>query len=270
MCVCSFLKAVHLEVVSDLTTEAFLAAFHRFVSRRGKPSLVWSDNGTNFVRAARELKSLFDLLKNPKNQEVISSFCSSQGICWKFIPERARGLWEAAVKSTKLHLKKIVGEVKLTFEEMSTMLEACLNSRPLTILPDSTDGLDVLTPGHFIIGRPIEALPDSVDHYQPQSLLRRWQLCQSVTRQFWRRWSAEYLTQLQKFTKWKRPTRNLQVGDLVCLHDDGFALTVWPMGRIVKTYKGVDGIVRVVTVRTCKGEYKRPVHKLALILPVDE
>ena len=140
--------------------------------------LVWSDNGTNFVGAVRELKSLFDLLKNPKNQEVISSFCSSQGICGKVIPERAPhfgGLWEAAVKSKKLHLKKIVGEVKLTFEEMNTVLaqiEACLNSRPLTILLDSTDGLDVLTPGHFIIGRPIEALPDSVDHYQPQSLLR--------------------------------------------------------------------------------------------------
>lgn len=68
------------------------------------------------------------------------------------------------MKSFKSHLKKVVGDVRLTFEELTTVLvqiEACLNSRPLTPLPDSDDGIDALTPGHFLIGKPIEALPDS-------------------------------------------------------------------------------------------------------------
>jgi len=184
---------------------------------------MWSDNGTNFVGAANELKALFAFLREKETQRKISEFCSSQSICWKFIPERAPhfgGLWEAAVKSMKQHLKKVVGETKLTFEECCTVLtqvEACLNSCPLCPLPDSDEGLEALTPGHFLIGRPLEALPDSSLAYQPNSLLRRWQLCQALVRHFWKRWSNEYMTHLARFTKWNNPNRNLQVGDLVCL-----------------------------------------------------
>ena len=95
-------KAVHLESVSDLTTEAFIASLRRFIARRGKPSLIWSDHGTNFVGAARELKEFNDFLSLQKTQGTISDFCFSQHITWNFIPERAPhfgGLWEAAVKS---------------------------------------------------------------------------------------------------------------------------------------------------------------------------
>ncbi len=191
--VCLSVKAVHLEVVSDLTSEAFIAAFRRFISRRGKPSIMWRDNGTNFVGAANELKNLFSFLQEMTTQQKLSEFCSSQKVTWKFIPERTPhfgGLWEAAVKSLKRHLRRVVGESKLTFEEYSTVLtqvEACLNSRPLCPLPDSDDGFAALTPGHFLIGRPLEALPDYSLSNQPNSLLRRWHLCQALVRRFWQR-----------------------------------------------------------------------------------
>ena len=100
-------KAVHLELVSDLTSEAFLACLRRFIARRGSPLLIWSDHGSNFVGAARELKELVKFLKQ-KTQRVISEFCTTQRIQWKFIPEHAPhfgGLWEAAVKSMKTHLR---------------------------------------------------------------------------------------------------------------------------------------------------------------------
>ena len=100
-------KAVHLELVSELTTEAFIACLRRFVSRRGKPQVIWSDNGTNFVGANRELSEIFNFLKQQVVQEKVSDFCSSERIKWKFIPQCAPhfgGLWEAAVKSTKIHL----------------------------------------------------------------------------------------------------------------------------------------------------------------------
>ena len=131
-------KAVHQELVSDLTTEAFIASLRRFIARRGKPLTIWSDHGTNFVGAARELKELAKFLEKRKTQTIVSEFCTSQNIEWKFIPERAPhfgGLWEAAMKS---HLKHVINNTKLTFEEFSTVLtqvEACLNSRPLTHLP---------------------------------------------------------------------------------------------------------------------------------------
>lgn len=96
-------KAVHLELVSDLTSEAFIAALRRFIACRGYPSLLWTDNGTNFVGADRQLKELFQFIKSQSTVRAISEFCSSKSIEWRFIPERSPhfgGLWEAAVKST--------------------------------------------------------------------------------------------------------------------------------------------------------------------------
>ena len=180
------------------------------------------------------------------------------------------GLWEAAVKSLKLHLQKVLGESKLTFEKYYTVLtqvEARLNSRPLCPFPDSDDGIKALTPGHFFIGRPPEALPDSSLAYQPHSVLHRWQLCQALVRNLWRRWSDEYLIYPAKFTKWNFPNHNLQVDDLVCLHEDGLVPARWPLARVVAIHPGKDGLVRVVTVKTSKGTYKRPVTRVALILP---
>ena len=161
-------KAVHLELVSDLTSDAFIATLRRFIARRGIPSLIWSDHGTNFVGAAREIKGLFQFLRNQETQDSIADFLSTQNVTWKFIPQHAPhfgGLWEAAVKSVKTHLRRIVRNVKLTFEEFTTVLsqiEACLNSRPLVPLLNDEDGIEALTPGHFLIGRPLVALPDQL------------------------------------------------------------------------------------------------------------
>ena len=152
-------KAVHLELVSNLSSDAFISALRRFIARRGKPTLIWSDNGTG---AHTELKQFADFLENQKIQRVISEFCTYQRIQWKFIPERSPhfgGLWESTVKSMKYHLKRVTTNVKLTFEEFSTVItqiEACLNSRPLVALSCNDDGIEALTPGHFLIGRPLD------------------------------------------------------------------------------------------------------------------
>ena len=266
------IKAVHLELVSDLSTDAFIAALRRFISRRGKPSLIWSDHGTNFIGAVRELKEFITFFQNQQTQGVISEFCSMQTITWSFIPERTPhfgGLWEAAVKSMKRHLKRVIGETKLTFEEFATVftqVEACLNSRPL---PCEGDTVEPLTPGHFLIGRPLEALPDSSASYRSISLLRRWHLRQHLIRHFWKRWATEYIDIIRRFTKWHHPSRNLQVGDVVLLQEDNLIPTKWPLGCIVNTYPGKDEIVRVVDVKTSRGIYKRPITKITLLLPVE-
>ena len=155
------------------------------------------------------------------------NFCSAQGIQWKFSPPTGPhhgSVWENGVKACKRHLKRIVGESKLTFEEMTTVLcqiEACLNSRPLFTSLDSNDddGTAPLTPGHFLIGRPLKALPDQVIK-APISTLKRWQLCQALTQHFWKWWSTEYLNALQRFNKWRRPKRCLRVNDIVLIKDN--------------------------------------------------
>ena len=265
-------KAVHLELVSDLTSEAFIACLKRFIARRGLPSLIWSDNGTNFVGAARELKELYQLLNTHTFQESVTDFLSTQKINWKFNPQHAPhfgGLWEAAVKSMKTHLKRILGDVKLTFEEFSTLLtqiESCLNSRPFVPLNNDEDGMEALTPGHFLIGRPLKAIPD-VSPSLPMSILKRWQLCKALLRHFWKRWSSEYVTHISRFTKWQYPSRNMQVGDLVVVREDSPITNKWPLARVIGIYPGQDDKVRVATIKTANGVYTRPVVKLALLLP---
>ena len=154
MFVCFSTKACHLEAVSDLTTDAFIAALRRFVSRRGKPAVIQSDNGTNFVGADKELRTL---LAQENSQTQLVEAMATQGITWKFIPPGSPhfgGLWEAAVKSAKHHLRRIFQEAFLSYEELSTVLcqiEAQLNSRPLCPLNEDHTCTNYFTPGHFLI-----------------------------------------------------------------------------------------------------------------------
>ena len=159
-------------------------------------------------------------------------FCTSNSISWKFSPERAPhfgGLWESTIKSMKTHLCKVVGETKLTFEELTTILcqvEACLNSRPLcNISKHDDDGIEIITPGHFLIGQPLEALPDQDVQGLKTSLLKRWNLCQALVQSFWTRWSHEYIGGLQRLAKWKHPARNLRINDVVLVREDTLITT---------------------------------------------
>ncbi|XP_071644259.1 uncharacterized protein [Temnothorax longispinosus] len=161
---CNRRWAVHLDVVSDYTTEAFLAAFRRFISRRGLCEELYSDCGTNFVGADRVLRKLFRA--SSADGRRLAHVAATESVKWHFNPPAAPhfgGLWEAAVKSTKFHLRRVIGETTLTFEEMSTFLaqvEACLNSRPLQVLSDDPDDMSALTPGHFLIGAPLLAVSE--------------------------------------------------------------------------------------------------------------
>ena len=89
-------------------------------------------------------------------------------------------------------------------------------------------------------------------------------------RHFWKRWSDEYLTTLARINKWRTPSRNIQVGDIVVLKEDNLIPTKWPLARVIQSYPGRDGRVRVVILKTANGVYKRPIHKLVVLLPVDD
>lgn len=190
------------------------------------------------------------MLRNSEHHTKISHFLTENSIKWTFIPLQSPhigGLWEAVIKASKTHLRKIIGKIigttPLTFEELYTLLariEACLNSRPLC--PMSNDGTDltVLTPGHFLIGVP-----------SPINRLTRHQLLIQMQQHFWNRWSQEYLTQLQQRSKWNKVSNaNVKVGTMVLLRHDNTSPLQWPLGRITSVYPGKDGLIRIVDVKT--------------------
>ncbi|XP_026331312.1 uncharacterized protein LOC113238692, partial [Hyposmocoma kahamanoa] len=153
--VCMVTRAIHLEAVTDLTAKGFIAAFRRFTARRGHCQDLYSDNGTNFIGADREMRNMFNSAKSSLPDEI-AALLTLEHTTWHFIPPHAPnfgGLWEAGVRSTKGHLRKVVGNNTLTYEEMATVLaqvEACLNSRPITLLSDDPNDPLPLTPGHFL------------------------------------------------------------------------------------------------------------------------
>lgn len=271
--VCFTTKCCHLEIVSELSTAAFLACFDRFVSRRGLPSDVFSDCGTNFVGACNYLKEISKFLRESQN-EIQKSLAGHQ-ISWHFNPPASPhmgGLWESAVRSAKLILSKIIGDRSLVFEELATVfskVEAALNSRPMfSVTNDPNDlELECLSPGHFLIGQPLLALPEQDSCHENLSLLKRWQLVRQITQHFWRRWQAEYLHTLQQRPKWFHKSQNLKPGDLVLIKEPNLPPLQWRKARVIRTCPGTDGTVRVVELRTSSGTLLRPTVKLCPLMP---
>ena len=195
------------------------------------------------------------------------------------------------MKSAKYHLKRVVGAQALTYDELNTIViqvEACLNSRPLIEQNcHSPDGAEALTAAHLLIGKGLMAYPETeIDLKVAQT--ERWTLCQALVQSFWKRWSKEYLSQLQASHKWKSAKPNLEVGDVILMKDSSSFQTHWGLARVVKTYPGEDRLVRAVDVKVSKvtlpdkpgknpippdkmktktSILRRPVSKLALLVP---
>ncbi|XP_055590511.1 uncharacterized protein LOC129758539 [Uranotaenia lowii] len=271
ICMCT--KAVHMELVTDLSTDCFIKALQRFISRRGFCSQIFSDNGTNFVGARNKFVELQRLLKNKTHHEKVSKECSRLMIQWHFSPPASPhfgGLWEAAVRSAKKHLLIVIGETPLPPEDLSTLViqaEACLNSRPIMPLKDDPTDLEPLTPAHFIIGTSLQDLPEEDMEACPDNRLSHFQLICKKKQLFWKRWHHEYLSLLQGRNKrWKSPVK-VEVGRLVVVCDERTAPCNWRMGRIEEVYPGSDGTVRVVKLKTASGSITREAEKVC-VLPI--
>ncbi|XP_075157833.1 uncharacterized protein LOC142231100 [Haematobia irritans] len=229
---------------------------------------MFSDNGTNFVGANRTLTTEYkNFLRNV--QPSVSEKYNLHGFSWHFIPPHAPhmgGLWEAAVKSMKTHLKKVASNLKFTFEEFSTLLiriESILNSRPLSPISEDPTELIPLTPGHLLRGAALIAIPE--EYSDDLTLVNRWQRLKTLQIQFARRWKTEYICDLQRRYKWKTTQQNLKIDDFVIVKEDNLPPNEWCLGRIVRVFQGADANVRVAEVRTQNGLITRPLVKLCIL-----
>lgn len=262
---CLTIRAVHVEVAYDLSTQSCIACIRRFVCRRGAPLEIYSDNGRNFVGADGVLR---DQIKRIE-EETATTFTNTQ-TKWHFIPPSAPhmgGSWERLVRSIKAAMLNIPQERKLDDEALWTYVveaESIVNSRPLTYLPLDTPEQEALTPNHFLLGSSSGVKQPSVDLGSTQLIRNTWDVLQANLDHFWRRWIREYLPTLTKRTKWFEDGRSVHSGDLVVIIEDK-RRNGWTRGRILEVIRGRDGRTRQATVQTSSGVLRRPVSKLALL-----
>lgn len=269
---CATSRAIHLELLPDLSSEAFIRRLQRFAERRETPASITSDNAKTFKRANKDLAQLF---KARKPQD----FAANRGITWNFFLEKAPwwgGYYERMIQLVKRRLRKILGKAQLTYEELLTVLievEGVVNSRPLTyVYPEVTE--KPLTPSHLVIGRRLNTLPDrtelSDDEDCASKLQRKARHLSKLTEHFQKRWTKEYLIELREFHHCGTQgdnDRKIKIGDVVLIHDENLSRRNWRLGEVTELIESKDGCERgaVLRVVSKKGKHlklRRPIQKL--------
>lgn len=264
---CLTVRAIHLEVVHTLSTQSCKMAIRRFLGRRGAPLEIYSDNGTNFQGASKELREQISAIG-----ENLEATFTNYKTKWIFNPPSAPhfgGSWERLVRSVKVAMASIGSTRTPDDETLLTIVaeaESLINSRPLTYIPLDHAAQEALTPNHFIllsssgVRQPPRIIGDS------EKVARtNYSLARQMLDQFWRRWVREYLPTLTKRTRWFREAEPAKVGDLVIIVEDGIRNS-WTRGRIVSVVSGADGRIRQAYVQTTDGKvHRRPISKLAVL-----
>ena len=242
---CAVSRAIHLEIVTDLTIERFLQAFRRFSSRRSLPRLVLSDNGSTFLSAANKLKAFFSSFS-------LTTALARNGVEWKVIPKRAPwfgGFWERLIGLTKLTLKKVLGRAFTTLNSLQTLIveiEGILNNRPLTTVPTDINDPDPITPTCLLYGRKIVCLPYHVTPENSYSdpdfgdtdIQVRAKKQATLLQHFWTRWRLNYLTGLREFHQASgNSIQTIKPRAVVLVHDNTAHIN-WRLAVVEDTISG--------------------------------
>lgn len=270
---CLTTRAVHLEVSDGLNLEEFLLCFTRFTSLRGKPEVIYSDNGTNLVAAEQELRQALEELTARFPELQTKMACLK--IDWHFSPPYGPhfgGVWERLVQSCKRAMKISISTRLVTDRVLRTVIAevaALLNSRPLTHLSMDPDDPEPLTPNHFLHGgaRPYQALKWS-EEKNVDVTAKQFLQSQAIIQHFWKRWLIEYVPHLTERRKWVENRPNITVGDLVLVIEPNTLRGQWPLGKVIEVMPSeTDNVVRVVKVKISshKNPCVRPITKLCVI-----
>lgn len=280
-CLCS--RAIHIEVVDDMTTDAFLNALRAFIAIRGNVRQLRSDQGTNFVGARREFMELMKGMDQEKAKILGCEFLMNPPTA-----SHRGGVWERQIRTIRSVLTAILDQSsqRLDCTSLRTFLYevmAIINSRPLTTehLNDPS-GLEPLTPNHILTMKSKIILPPPGEFVKEDVYLRkRWRRVQCLANMFWTRWKKEYLLNLQERQKWRKNRRNIKVDDIVLLQDDLAPRNEWKMARVTEVYPGSDNRVRRIKLHVSDTHDKggshtaktvvleRPVQRVVTLLEAD-
>ncbi|TWW76225.1 hypothetical protein D4764_13G0008870 [Takifugu flavidus] len=252
---CLTTRCVHLDQINSLDTDTFLLALRRFIARQGTPSEIYSDQGTNFRSAERELKEAFADME-PQLQKS----SASHQIIFRFNPPASPhfgGIWEREIRSVKRALQVVIGAQAVPEDMLLTVLievEGILNAKPLGYVSSDVADPDPVTPSILLMGRRDASLPQV--SYVPDALTRRrWRQSLMIADHFWSRFIKGYLPTLQVHQKWHIPTSNLEIGTVVMIVDPQLQRAQWPVGKIVKLNVSEDGYIRAAEVKGALGSF---------------
>ena len=269
---CAVTRAVHFELVSDMTTEEFVEAFKVFIARRGTPRVCYSDNATTYKAAKKIVEQRWcDVVAD----SIYTPEMLQTKVQWEFIPPRAPwwgGFWERIVGILKSHLRKQLGRSVFTRKQLERLLpqiEGIVNSRPITHVADGIHDQEPLSPAHFLIGRSLTSTisrSDRIDVEKPKStaveLSRIIRHREKTLDHFWKRWRIEYLAKLAPRSKWHEEGKEPKVGEIVLISEDNVKRACWPLARIEGMSRGRDGLCRTVRLRMNGRITDRPIQRV--------
>ncbi|XP_036003015.1 uncharacterized protein LOC118566077 [Fundulus heteroclitus] len=282
---CLSSRAVHIEMLENLSTDCFINALRCFISLRGTVSKLYCDQGTNFIGAKNELKEAL----NECDTNALEAFLADKQCEFVFnapSASHAGGVWERQIRTIRNVLNATIAQSQGRLDDASLrtlFYEAMsiINGRPLSVegLNDPKSP-EPLTPNHLILMKSRVALPPPGQFVKEDLYARkRWRRVQYLAEQFWSRWKMEYLLNISTRQKWHQPRRNLKVNDIVIIKEDMLPRSQWQLGRVVEAPEGEDGFVRRVKLQvgnrnpTMKWDtthkprvVERPIQKLVVLL----
>ena len=267
---CMASRAVHVEMLDDMTTDAFINGLRCLIAIRGPVKVLYSDQGTNFVGAQHEFEKAYKEMEQP-----LQEFFKKNGCTFKFnVPSASHmgGVWERQIRSIRSVLSAMMLQhsERLDTATLRTFFYeamAIVNSRPLTVdgLQDPTGPVPI-TPNHLLTMKSeVVAPPPGTFAKEDVYGRKRWRKVQHLANEFWTRWKKEYLSNIQKRQKWTAPKRNVEVGDIVMLKEEDLTRS-WRLAKVEGTTVGKDGLVRSVRLKTGDGLLDRPIHKLVVLV----
>ena len=264
---CFSSRAIHLELVEDMTASEFLNAVKRLSARHGQPSVLYSDNAKTFKAADKELKKLF---QKPTSFQIGTGLARI-GITWSYAIAEAphtNALTERMIRCVKKSLRVMLNNKMLTFRQLETLLietEGIVNKRPLCAVRMNEE-INPITPAELVLGRSLDLLPDP-PKLTAVNLKEVWALRKTLLNIFWKRFYNDYLLELQPRKIWqKQPEKTINEGDVVLLRDDHLSRNDWRIARVETLHAGRDGLPRLVTLKKPNGQtIQRHISRLALL-----
>ena len=248
--------------MANLETDNFITCLKRFIARRGRPRVIYSDNGGTFIKAAKWLREL-------RKDERLQGLLEQHEITWKFNLSRAPwwgGQFERLIGVVKSSMYKAIGGATLTWSELSEVLldvETQVNRRPLSYVEDDVE-LPILTPATFLYQRTNQLPEEETWRIPDRDIRRRAKYLRTCKDKMWSRWQREYLTALRERHNLRHAVTKFQPkkGDVVIVKTDSKNRGTWPLAVVNEVYPGSDGVIRAVQLKTTKSMLERPVQHL--------